>query len=67
MPHGALSCQDHDPNDTARASIPLDRLLQRTPHKADALFFCHLFPPIGVGETVDVGRPRAPDGERLLV
>ena len=67
MSHSTILGQDHKANDTARATIPLDRLLQSTPHKVDTFLLCHLFPPVGIGITVDVGRARTTDSERLLV
>lgn len=67
VPHSSLLGQDNQSDDTARAPIPLDRLLQCTPHKVDALFLCHLLLPVRIGVTVDIGRARASDREGLLV
>lgn len=55
MSHGTGLGQDHETNDTTGAAVPLNRLLQSTPHKINAFFLCHLFPPVGIGITVDVG------------
>lgn len=67
MSHGTILGQNHQTNNTTRATIPLDRLLQSTPHKVNTLLFRHLFPPVGIGITVDVGRARTTNSERLLV
>ena len=67
MSDGAVLGQHHKANDTTRATIPFDCLLQGAPHKVNALLLRHLFPPVGIGITVDVGRSRTTDGERLLV
>lgn len=67
VPHSTRLGQNNQPNNTTRATIPLDRLLQCTAHKVDALLFCHLLPPVRISITVDVGRARAADRKRLLV
>lgn len=63
MSHGALFGEHHKTNDTTGATVPFDCLLQSAPHKVDTLLLRHLLPPVGVGITVDVGRPRTTDGE----
>ena len=65
--HGTGLGQDHETNDTTGATVPLNCLLQSTPHEIDAFFLCHLFLPVGIGITVDVGRARTADSKRLLV
>lgn len=55
MSHGTGLGQDHETNDTTGAAVPLNRLLQSTPHEINALCLRHLFPPVGIGITVDVG------------
>lgn len=67
VPHCPLLGQDHQSNDTTRASIPLDRLLQGAPHEINTLLLGHLLLPVCVGIAVDVGRARTTDRERLLV
>ena len=63
MSHGTGLGQDHQTNDTTGAAVPFDCLLQSVPHEIDALLLRHLFPPVGISISVDVGRPRTTDGE----
>jgi len=67
VPVRALGRQHHHANDTTRAAIPLDRLLQRLLHKPHSIGLLHALPPVGVAETVDVCRARTADRVRLLV
>lgn len=63
MSHGAIFGQHYETNDTTGAAVPFDCLLQSVPHEIDALLLRHLFPPVGISISVDVGRPRTTDGE----
>lgn len=67
MPVGALGRQHHHANDTARAAVPPDGLLQGALDEVDGLGLLHALFPVGVAVSVDVGRARAADGVRALV
>ncbi len=67
MPHRALGRQDHHPNHTPRAAIPLNGLLQRASDKVDAFTFRHTFSPVGVTVAVNVRRSRTTNSIGLLV
>jgi hypothetical protein len=64
---GALPGEDDHADDAAGAAIPLDGLLQGALDEVDGLLLGHALLPVRVAVTVDVRRPRAADGVRLLV
>lgn len=67
MPHGTLGRQHHQPDDTARAAIPFDGLLQGAPDKADPFLLRHVLLPVVIAVAVDVGRAGPANGVCLLV
>lgn len=67
MPVGPLGREHHHPDDAAGAAVPLDGLPQCALDKLDRLRLLHALPPVRVTVAVDVSRPGAADGVRLLV
>jgi hypothetical protein len=67
MPDCALPRQHDHPDDTARATVPLDGLLQRLLDELDALVLAHVVLPVRIAEAVDVRRSGSADRIGLLV
>lgn len=67
MSFGTLLGHHHHADDTTRATIPLDGLLQGALDKLDGVLLLHALFPVVVAVAVDVGRSGTADGVGLLV
>lgn len=67
VPIRPLGRQHHHANDTARAAIPPDSLLQRILDEVNCLLLLHTLLPVRVAVAIDVGGARTSDRVGLFV